>query len=668
MRGVTVPAIAVLVASAVLAVGTPPGPAQSQQRPGCTDGEGLVRDQVRGEILDAILPDWVIDHPFGAEEPADLWARCADPYFDGTGSGDDAGAGSGSIWGDPHVVTQDGAAYDLQAAGDVVLVTTDDDRVEVQARHKRVGPITYFDGVAVGTPAATVAVEGYFRSDVVVTVDDEVVDNGALGWTTFDGGVVSAGGETVTILLDDGVVVRAADGQLDLHTPAAWAGTFRGVQGNGDGDPTNDVVRRDGTPIDPDDPEQVYGAWLDDWLVAPADSLFATPFDLEEWGPIRPGDVVSLADLPPGDVASAAAVCVQAGWTPGAGLEQCTFDVALTGEQEWAEGSPAAAGRSMAPVAAFEPTVDVTIDLDDATEVGPGQPVAGAGTLAGGDEADDFRLAPSVTDRWLVPVPPCAAPLAAVALVVVDDRPTATLPLSCGTAAALPAGAATLRIMDPGGLERDYAFRISDTPDTSVAPSVPVEATVGSPVDLVVGSPGQVPTARLELAAGQRIYVETIDSIAVGLRLDGPDGEPLAEWPQFLDSGVVTAATTGAHVLSAEPVLSNTGTVTVLAHDVPDDVVVPAAVGDEVALEVVAPGQKVGVEVDLDAGDVIEVETLEPIPGMYRLMTPDDVEVANWPHFLASGPMTATASGTHTIVFEPVSTNVGPLRFTIRNG
>ncbi len=664
MRRVTI----LLAAAALVAVATT-STASAQARPACNDGVGNVKDQVRGSIIDAILPDWVIDHPWGPEAPADLWGRCMDPYL-----GPVPGPGSNS--GEPHIVTQDGLAYDLQAAGDVVLLATDDDRVEIQARYVRDGAVTWVGGVAVGTRGGSVTVGGDVdpgSAPRTVAVDGEPVDLGPLGFASFDGGIVFVDEDTTEVLLDDGAGLRVVGRHVDFYTPPDWAATFRGVMGNGNGDPTDDVARRDGAVIDPTDTDMLYGLWLDDWLVAPGDSLFPTPFD-ESWGPTRPDEVVTLADLPPADVAAAAARCRAAGWTTGAGLEQCTFDVAVTGDERLADERPATADVPMVPVAALEPTVDVAIDLTGGDEVGPDQPVPGAGRIEGPNDADDHRLAATDGKRWLVPTQPCSAPLAAVAYVMVDDGPPTILPLTCGAAHPLPRTAVTLRVVDPSGLGRDYGFRISPTPDPVVVPST-VDATVGEPVDLVVSAPTEVASARLSLTAGQRIFVETLAELPGTVALDGPDGERVASWAPFLDSGVIVIAVDGEYVLSHTPVQELTGTLTALVHDVPDDVVESAAVGDEVSLDVAGPGQLVSVTLDLAAGDTIEVATLESVPGMFVLVAPDGTPVpedgtesTNWPPFLGSGPRTATVSGMHTITYDAIGANVGPITFWIDRG
>ncbi len=537
-------------------------------------------------------------------------------------------------------MTLDGLAYDLQAAGDVVAVEHDD--LQVQVRLHRSGSITWVDGVAVGTPDTTVSLDGRYRDEPFVrSVDGEAIELGDLGWASIPGGVVHVAGDVTTIVLDDGAGVRMEGLAFEVAVPPAWGGDLRGVLGDGDGDPANDLVRRDGTAIDAADPDAVYGPWLDDWLVADGESLFPTPFD-PAWGPTRPDEVVTLATLPPRDVAAAATACADTGLAPGAGLESCTFDVAVTGDEALVTDQPSAR-TDVVPAAAVDPVVDATAVVAVGDTVGPDEPVAGAGRLDSTTEVDEFELPAVDADRWLVPTAPCAAPLAAVAMVRDGDRVVATLPLWCGQAHPLPTGTVTVRIADPTGTTETYGFTIADRPDVGTAETV--EAAVGVPVDLVIAAAGEVPTADLELAAGQRVFVETIAQVPSLLSLTGPTGVEVVQWAPFLDSGVVEVAADGTYVIAAEPVATTTGTVTLLVHDVPPDPVVTAAVGDEVRVDLPVPGQVARVA-----------------------LAPDGSEIDSWPPFLDSDRMTAPTSGTHTITFDPQGAYAGAIGFTIAPG
>ncbi len=653
----------------VLPVGSASGAGLT--RAPCSDGVGNVKDQIQGEIIDTLLPDW-LDHPWGPEAPGDLWDRCIEPEFrKGTGppgdEGEEEDGGPGSSSGDPHIVTLDGLTYDLQAAGDVVLLETTDGRVTIQARYHRTAPehpYSWVDGVALGLGDARVAIDGlHLRGQPTLTVDGATVELDDLGWVAFDGGVVHRRGGTTTIVLDEGGGLRVRGSSVEVAASLDWAGEVTGTYGNGDGDPTNDLARRDGTVIDPGDPDALYGAWLDDWLVAPEESLFPKPFDVEAWGPVRPAQQLTLADLPAADVVTASAVCAEAGLTAGAGLEECTFDVALTGDETLADQQPRRGG-GLVPAATVTATVDVELDVSIGTVVGPDEPADGVGRLATRSEVDQYRLAPTDAERWLVPTAPCTAPLAAVALVVVDGRVTDTLPLLCGTAHPLPTGPVTLRVADPAGVAGTYGFRISDQDDRRAAASS-VPTTLDTPVDLVVSEIGNVPTATLELAAGQRVYVETLVSLPSHLSLADPSGAEVARWAPFLESGVLTAPTDGTYTLAAEPVGENTGTITLLPHDVPADLRTSAAVGDEVTLDLTTPGQRAIVTLDLDAGETFVPSTLEAVAGEYLFAGPDESVITTWRHFLDPDQLSTEASGTHTITFDPLGAATGRVRLVI---
>lgn len=86
------------------------------------------------------------------------------------------------------------------------------------------------------------------------------------------------------------------------------------------------------------------------------------PFDVSEWGPVRPDEVITLADLDPTDTEAATQVSGDAGIQPGRGFEECVFDVAFTGDLSWAEIEPSAARAPMYPSVVFTAAVDVSVE------------------------------------------------------------------------------------------------------------------------------------------------------------------------------------------------------------------------------------------------------------------------------------------------------------------
>ena len=488
-----------------------PPAAVARDRPPCSDGPANAWDQVRGEILDTILPDW-IHNPYGPESIDEVADRCLQ-LGDPSGGRPVPGlpGGPGTNRGDPHIVTQDGVAYDFHGAGDFVLLRSPANDVEMQVRYRRSKWVSLFAGVAIRDGDTTLTVENFVRGeDPVITLDGEPLVFGEIGWYDLEIGFVMRTGGTIYAELANGVRFEARRAGLTLLTPAAWAGEFEGIQGNGDGDLTNDLATVDGTPVDAADTDALYGEFFESWYVDPADSFFTIPFDEAEDGPIRPEQIVTLADLDPADVAAAEQICTEAGLTAGAGLEDCTFDVAVTGDPFWAENVAAASLPSI-PAVSLDPTVENAIVLAATDSVAPDRPAAGAGRLEQRYAADDYAVADGGGDVRLLRISePCADGVGPVAIVIVDGAPVESLALSCGAAHVVPSGAFTLRVIDPNGGTPSYGF--------AIAPAGVVDLGTISDGEEYSGelSVGDRAVGELSLGRGSRVFVTAFDDADCG--------------------------------------------------------------------------------------------------------------------------------------------------------
>ena len=567
-------------------------------------------------------------------------------------------------------------------------------------------------------------------------------------------------GSTIYAELTNGVRFQARRAGLTLLTPAVWAGEFEGIQGNGDSDLTNDLATAEGTLVDAADTDALYGDFFDSWYVDPADSYFTIPFDEAEDGPTRPEQIVTLADLDPADVAAAEQICTEAGLAAGAGLEECTFDVAVTGDPFWAENVAAASLPSI-PAVSLDPTVENAIALAATDSVAPDRPAAGAGRLEQRYAADDYAVADGGGDVRLMRISdPCADGVGPVAIVIVDGDPVESLDLGCGAAHVVPSVAFTLRVIDPNGGTPSYGFAIAPAgvvglgtiidgeeysgelsvgdravgelslgrgsrvfvtafADADCGPVVrvldsagelqapgratcldlgPVElagtppfsievvgdaagtyhfavsevagdtvTTVGrgQNVELVVSSPGQQASATIELTTGERIYIETVASIEGDLSVVGPDGVELATAFSFADLGVVAASVGGTYTITIEPEGATTGTQQLIVHEVADDSVVTVGFDVDVALVVSTPGQRASAAIRLAAGERIYIETIDEIEGDLSVVGPDGAEIGSTFSFQDAGLIAADTGGVYTITIEPSAANTGTQRLIV---
>lgn len=740
---------------------TSPQVAVAQDRPPCSDGPANAWDQVRGEILDSILPDFV-SNPYGPESIDEVADRCLQ-LGDPSGGRPVPGlpGGPGTNRGDPHIVTQDGVAYDFHGAGDFVLLRSPANDVEMHVRYRRSKFVSLFAGVAIRDGDTTLTVENFVRGeDPVIALDGEPLVFADTGWYDLEIGFVMRTGGTIYAELTNGVRFQARRAGLTLLTPAAWAGDFEGIQGNGDSDLTNDLATAEGTLVDAADTDALYGDFFDSWYVDPADSYFTIPFDEAEDGPIRPEQIVTLADLDPADVAAAEQICTEAGLAAAAGLEECTFDVAVTGDPFWAENVAAASLPSI-PAVSLDPTVENAIALAATDSVAPDRPAAGAGRLEQRFAADDYAVADGGNDVRLMRISDsCADGVGPVAIVIVDGDPVESLGLSCGATHVVPSVAFTLRVIDPNGGTPSYGFAITPAgvvdlgtisdgkeysgelnvgdravgelplgrgsrvfvtafADADCGPVVrvldsagelqaprraacldlgPIELAGAPPfsievvgdaagtyhfavsevagdtvttvgrgqnVELVVSTPGQRASAAIRLAAGERIYIETVANIAGDLSVVGPDGVELASAFSFADLGLVAASVGGTYTITIEPEGATTGTQRLTVHDVADDSVATVGFDDEVDLVVSTPGQRASAAIQLAAGERIYVETVDDVEGDLVVTGPDGVEIDSVFSFQDAGLIEADAGGVYRVTIEPEAATTGTQRLVV---
>lgn len=258
-----------------------------------------------------------------------------------------------SIHGEPHINTIDGVSFGFQAAGEFVYVDSPD--LKVQARFEgSIGRATWATGIAVGTGDHVIEViyaeakEQSVGDAISVRIDGEqrLVDGseilpGMRVATRRDGDAAK-----VYIGTDSGWLIAVENlniSQNIIVVPPEHPENTTGLLGSANGEPLDDLLRRDGSilPLDTlDTVEGLYGTYAAEWRVRTEERLFTdTPADTwttDEITAVPDNVVLSLGDLPAEVVRDARQVCVDAGVPAGAELEDCTFDVAVTGEEGWA--------------------------------------------------------------------------------------------------------------------------------------------------------------------------------------------------------------------------------------------------------------------------------------------------------------------------------------------
>lgn len=283
------------------------------------------------------------------------------------------GVGQGHGWGDVHLTTFDGKAYDLQSVGQVIYVKSLTDDFQVQTNQK-----PWYTGaqVSVNTAFAVKFNNQTYVYDSELALNQELKVNGATvslvsgGSATFGTTRIQRSGSVYTITsagadgnfatLEDNDVVTASDNgsyvDVFIKPSDLRAGALQGLLGDGDGDVSNDFAKRDGTILDPNlSVSQIHTTFVDEWRVRAGESLFADirlqaaaiiPFPDPDPVPVFPKEFTSLVDLAKQNrkaVAEAFDKARQAGIAEGSFLNGAVFDFLVTGDEAFLKGAQQAA-------------------------------------------------------------------------------------------------------------------------------------------------------------------------------------------------------------------------------------------------------------------------------------------------------------------------------------
>ena len=307
-----------------------------------------------------------------------------------------------SVFGDPHLATTDGLLYDLQQVGEFTAFTSGDGTApRVQIRTAPVGDsktASLVSAAAAGNANQRIA---FISKNSVLTIshtdgtDTETVtiDDGAqrdlgAGMTLTAAASTDFTGRGYTVHWAEGSQLQVNDagwwGLLVSFEPsgAAKAAQPRGLLGNFNGDPADDLIRPDGRRVATEaSPATIRSDFGDAWRISQADSLF--PYSAGE-------STASFTDraFPSGEpqlagTDQARTVCQRAGVTSAELLAACVLDVTVT-------GSPV-----LADVAAA-----VARDVRIKNVAGHGQGVGGTDFGAGRTVSGTVSAAKQVTYRF----------------------------------------------------------------------------------------------------------------------------------------------------------------------------------------------------------------------------------------------------------------------------
>jgi len=257
---------------------------------------------------------------------------------------------SGTTYGDPHLVTFDGATYNFQQVGEFVLTKSTVDDFEIQVRQQP------WD-----TTSCTVAENSAFAFHIGGQTVSVYAQNPGLR-TLVNGNAVTlsttapynlAGGGTITnnaaaaqesLVWPNGSSATVSYGggfylTLSIAVSTAEKGHLVGLLGTDAGNQATDLTTSTGTvlpyPAIASDTTTLYGTFANGWRVTSSDSLFtyaAGQNTATFTNTSFPCQNVNLGTLTQTQIASATATCQAAGASQEPFLNGCILDVAVTGD------------------------------------------------------------------------------------------------------------------------------------------------------------------------------------------------------------------------------------------------------------------------------------------------------------------------------------------------
>lgn len=243
----------------------------------------------------------------------------------------------GGTSGEPHLVTIDGQYYDFQAAGDFLLTETVDGEVAIHIRQT-----AYTSKASINTAFGIRIGEIVLRYDLreprwQVDRNGETVPFELLLDGSVDGVSVRLDGPKNILIAKPGIVAihvnLRPEFRLDLYVTYLAEQPTRGLLGDSDGDPNNDVPLPAGAEIR----TWVNTEFADKWRLSDAESLLpyaagetVADFTLRP----HPSEPALLSSV---EMRAAYETCKQAD-VPSSQMASCAHDVAITGEDRFAEG------------------------------------------------------------------------------------------------------------------------------------------------------------------------------------------------------------------------------------------------------------------------------------------------------------------------------------------
>ncbi|NUP53854.1 MAG: VWD domain-containing protein [Catenulispora sp.] len=246
------------------------------------------------------------------------------------------------LFGDPHMTTLDGLAYDLQDAGEFEVVNVPSLNLDVQARFLPPGgsrTVTVVDSVAFTINGSSVEL----NQNGTATVNSVPIP-ASQKLTDFGQGAVLVRDGNKFVATFGAAQARLAFGDSSMGFDIAPGVPTTGLLGNNDGIPGNDLAMSDGTPVTAPTASVLDGSYANSWRLTDNESDFTYPDNntTASYTDLTfPSNVVTISDFAQSDQDLARQACNAQAVPAGPQFDACMLDVAETGDANYAKAAAA---------------------------------------------------------------------------------------------------------------------------------------------------------------------------------------------------------------------------------------------------------------------------------------------------------------------------------------
>ncbi|MCL1471938.1 VWD domain-containing protein [Argonema antarcticum] len=216
----------------------------------------------------------------------------------------------GKTYNDPRIVTLDKQYHDFQAVGEFVLVESTSGDLKIQVRQQplgsdRLGSVS--ENTAVATVLAGQRIGIYRDRGLLINGNPTTIANND-SLIIGDGRIYREGGQYTIVYGTGDQLVASVSNRVNVSFFAKEErqGQIKGLLGNFNRDPKDDLTKRDGTVLTPPVTlSQLYNEYADSWRINQAESLFDyKPSENTNTFTNRnfPRKKVTLRDLDPTDI------------------------------------------------------------------------------------------------------------------------------------------------------------------------------------------------------------------------------------------------------------------------------------------------------------------------------------------------------------------------------